>query len=282
MPFNSNEPVTEIIKRRCSWRSYSGTAIDNQTINLINDFIKNLPGPPFGTEARFEIISAPGKKEGVKGTYGVIRGADTFIAGAVKETPREMEDYGYQFEKIILYATSLGLGTCWLGGTFKRTLFAEKLDLYEGEIIPAVTPLGYPAGRRTVIDTAFRFFAGSKKRKTFSELFFMKAFDSPLNETSAGKFAIPLEMVRLGPSASNKQPWRMVIDGNAVHLILQRTEGYGKMLHIDIQKIDMGIAMSHFELSAKEAGLAGRWVEANPNIKLPELAEYSITWITGE
>jgi nitroreductase len=282
MPITFSEPVVEIIKRRCSWRSYSGIAVDNQTLNLITDYIKNLPGPPFGTEARFEIIGAPGKKEGVKGTYGVIRGAEMFIAGAVRENPREMEDYGYQLEKIILYATSLGLGTCWLGGTFKRTLFAEKLDLDEGEVIPAVTPLGYPAGRRTVIDTAFRFFAGSRNRKPFSELFFMKTFDSPLSEEAAGKFAIPFEMVRLGPSASNKQPWRMIIDGNAVHLILQRTEGYGKMLQVDIQKIDMGIAMSHFELSAKETGLAGRWVEADPKIKLPALAEYSISWVTGE
>jgi hypothetical protein len=279
MPNTFNEPVTGIIERRCSWRSYSRSAIENRTMAQVNDFIKNLSAPPFGTPIRFEIVCSQYKKEGVKGTYGVIRGADTFIAGAVKESPREMEDYGYQLEKIILYATSLGLGTCWLGGTFKRTLFAERLDLDEGEVIPAVTPVGIPSGRRTVIDNAFRFFAGSKKRKPFSELFLNGSFDTALTEAGAGKYAIPLEMVRLGPSASNKQPWRMIVDGNAVHLLLQRTEGYIKMLPVDMQKIDMGIAMSHFELSAKEAGLAGRWVEANPIIKLPAFAEYSISWI---
>jgi hypothetical protein len=274
-----DEPVSEIIKRRCSWRSYSGGPVGGHARMQLDKFIKGLSSPPFGSKTRFRVITSFERKEGTKGTYGVVRGAVTFIAGSVNDNPRALEDYGYQFEKIILFATSLGLGTCWLGGSFKRTVFSEKLGLETTEIIPAVTPVGYTAERRTIIDSTFRFIAGSKKRKPFNELFFNGSLDTALTEAGAGKYAIPLEMVRLGPSASNKQPWRMIIDGNAVHLILQRTEGYAKMLPIDIQKIDMGIAMSHFELSAKEAGLAGRWVEANPNIKLPAFAEYSISWV---
>ncbi len=275
-----NEPVNEIIRRRCSWRSYTGEPVDKDTIGKIEGFIAGLSLPPSGSKTRFRIISSPDKKEGVKGTYGVIRGASTFIAGAVNDNPRAMEDFGYQLEKIILFATSLNLGTCWLGGSFKRTVYAEKIGLEEGEIIPAVTPIGYTADRRTIIDNAFRFMAGSKKRKGFSELFFMRSFNTPMTDADAGKYAVPLEMVRLGPSASNKQPWRMIIDGDSVHLILQRTENYAKVLPIDIQKIDMGIAMCHFELSAKESGIGGRWVEANPGIMLPELSEYSATWVT--
>ena len=37
-----------------------------------------------------------------------------------------------------------------------------------------------------------------------------------------------LEMVRRGPSASNKQPWRVVRAGERWHLYLQRTRGYGR------------------------------------------------------
>jgi len=279
MPSLFNEPVNEIIRRRCSWRSYTGDPVKEDILAQLDSFIKGLSSPPSGSKTRFEIITSPDKKEGIKGTYGVVRGAVTFIAGAVNDNPRAMEDFGYQFEKIILFATSLNLGTCWLGGSFKRTVFAEKIALEEGEIIPAVSPVGYTAGRRTIIDNAFRFMAGSKKRKTFSELFFMKSFDAPLTEAAAGKYAIPLERVRLGPAASSKQPWRMIIDGDEVHLVLQRTENYAKVLPIDIQKIDMGIAMCHFELSAKESGIDGRWIEANPGIMLPELSEYSATWV---
>jgi nitroreductase len=274
-----DEPVTDIIRRRCSWRSYSRRPVDQETMAKIKSFVADLPAPPFNSKVRFGMIVVPDKREGVKGTYGVIRGADTFIAGAVNENPRAMEDFGYQFEKTILFATSLGLGTCWLGGTFNRTKFSDGIGLAAGELIPAVTPVGYTAEKRTIIDKGFRLFAGSKNRLPFRELFFMKSFDSPLTESSAGRLAVPLEMVRLGPSASNKQPWRFVVDGDIAHLFLQRTKGYGGALPVDIQKIDIGIAMVHFELSAKEAGIDGRWIQADPGIKLPELAEYSSSWI---
>ena len=32
----------------------------------------------------------------------------------------------------------------------------------------------------------------------------------------------------------------------------------------DLQRVDMGIAMCHFELAARERGLAGRWVVEQP------------------
>jgi len=35
-------------------------------------------------------------------------------------------DFGYTFEKLILYATFLGFGTCWIGGSY-HSAEAEKL-----------------------------------------------------------------------------------------------------------------------------------------------------------
>ena len=65
----------------------------------------------------------------------------------------------------------------------------------------------------------------------------------------------PLEMVRLAPSAVNKQPWRVVIADNAAHFYLKRSKGFGHETDLDMQKIDMGIALCHFALTAKESGL---------------------------
>lgn len=48
----------------------------------------------------------------------------------------------------------------------------------------------------------------------------------------------------------------------------------------DMQRIDMGIAMSHFELAAHELGLKGKWKFREPAIAKPdELTEYTISWI---
>jgi hypothetical protein len=93
-------------------------------------------------------------------------------------------------------------------------------------------------------------------------------------------------MVRIGPSASNKQPWRIIKDGNRIHFYLQRTPGYRESLLMrlitvaDLQRIDMGIAMNHFEMTSLELGLKGHWEMSQPEIKIPdELTEYTASWV---
>ena len=90
----------------------------------------------------------------------------------------------------------------------------------------------------------------------------------------------------MGPSATNKQPWRIVRRGADWHFYLLRTKGYGKgspffkLLRIaDLQRVDLGIAMCHFELVAREAGADGRWIVEDPGLALPGPGiEYTATW----
>jgi hypothetical protein len=114
-------------------------------------------------------------------------------------------------------------------------------------------------------------------------LFFDGRFGAALSSQTAGAYAVPVEMVRLGPSASNRQPWRIIKDGAGWHFYLKRTPGYGKRRLVttaDLQRMDMGIAMSHFELTAQELGLAGHWVVQEPAIPKPDnLTEYIISWV---
>jgi hypothetical protein len=41
----------------------------------------------------------------------------------------------------------------------------------------------------------------------------------------------------------------------------------------------MGIAMCHFELTARALGLNGRWIIKDPLIETPENTEYTVSWI---
>jgi hypothetical protein len=56
-----------------------------------------------------------------------------------------------------------------------------------------------------------------------------------------------------------------------------------RLLHLaDLQRVDMGIAMCHFELTARELGLGGRWVVDDPCIEKPdETSEYTTSWETA-
>ncbi|MBO7677409.1 MAG: hypothetical protein J6S49_07845, partial [Erysipelotrichaceae bacterium] len=81
-----------------------------------------------------------------------------------------------------------------------------------------------------------------------------------------------LEAVRLAPSAVNKQPWRIIRQNNTFHFYKKpevRNEGI-----IDVQKIDIGIALCHFELVLKENGIDSKIVIEDPQISSPEKLEY--------
>ena len=118
----------------------------------------------------------------------------------------------------------------------------------------------------------------SDSRLPFEQLFFQDDFQKPLNEAASGKWNLPLEMVRLAPSATNKQPWRVVTEKDRVHFYEKKTKGYAKESTGDIQKVDLGIALCHFEIAAEESGLEGKFIQLDPEIPVAENTEYIATF----
>ena len=276
--------ITELIKKRLSVRTFLAQSLPPDVKGMLSEFFSTIRGP-FGGTVRFNLIESDLalKESNAKiGTYGVIRGASTYVVPVIEKANRDLEDFGYFLEKAILYATSLGLGTCWLGGTFKKSEFSKAIEQKDHEILPCITPIGYPSRKKSLLDSAMRYVAGSKNRKSWDELFFSSDFSHPLAESEAGKYVIPLEMLRLAPSASNKQPWRIVKDTNKSHFYLQHTKGYAKFMAFDLQRVDMGIAMCHFEMTAKEEGIDGKWQIGEPvSISTPQDTEYIVSWVEG-
>jgi hypothetical protein len=238
---------------------------------------------------RFELAAARDDDQNALkklGTYGFIKGATGFIIGVIGDGEKNLEDFGYLMESIILFATDIGLSTCWLGGTFTKSSFSERVSPRLGELIPAVVALGYCAEKPRRFDALIRSRASADRRLSWEKLFFDSRFGVPLSRGMAGDYAKALDMVRRAPSASNKQPWRIVKDGKMWHFFLQRTPGYRERILVrlftvaDMQRIDMGIAMCHFELMARDHGLDGRWEINAPDIVTPdELTEYTVSWV---
>lgn len=270
------------IQERISVRSYSNRPVEAALRRELEEYIENMGSGPFGTKPRFKMLDMePLNKKELRGlgTYGFIKNARLYLLSAVKNKPGAMEDLGYCLEKAILKTTSLGLGTCWLGGTFKRAAFARKMGLQPGELLPAITPVGYSTDETNPADHPIRNTVKAKRRKPWAELFFDSNGKTPLSENEAESYQDPLEAVRLGPSASNRQPWRIMKDeAGHYHLYLMENKIYNRILgKIRLQNVDMGIAMCHFEMVAREQNLSGKWM-ANPDAPaLPKL-QYIATW----
>ena len=281
-------PITTIIQRRYSCRDYDSTPLEEENRQALLRYIEELPPGPFNKSSRFALVAASdGDRSALRGlgTYGTIKNPPAFIIGASAEGPLTLEDFGYRMEQIILFATGLGLGTCWLGGFFTRSSFAHRIAARKNEILPAVCSLGYAASDGLRPSGPAQQPASRHDRLPWEALFFDGRFGNPLRPEISGAYQVPLELVRLAPSASNKQPWRILRQGGGWHFYLQRTRGYRELAMsrftgiADMQRIDMGIAMSHFELAALEAGLSGKWVIEEPGIQmLDSLTSYVVTW----
>ncbi len=283
-----SKPVSEIIKQRYSCRTYEAKPIEDSLRSQLADYLAQNTDGPFDSPVRFQLAAASeDDRRSLRGlgTYGFIKGATGFIIGAMGPGERNLEDFAYLMERAILYSTDLGLGTCWLGGSFNQSSFAEKIATRGGEEAPAVTATGYIAPKRGFRDRFIRRNSDGDRRRPWEKQFFEGQFGAAIGREAAGAFATPLEMVRLAPSAANKQPWRIIRENGSWHFFLQRTPGSRDtglarlMIKADLQRIDMGIAMCHFELAAQELGLDGEWVLREPAIAKPdELTEYTASW----
>lgn len=272
-------PVEETVKVRSSIRTYENRGLSKDDKDKINTYMDHLANP-FSVDVTFRLLEKATSSDGEKlGTYGVIKGAGNFIGASVADRDLALEALGYSFEKLVLYAASLGLGTCWIGGTFNRSSFSAAMNLKEGDLFPCISPIGYPIGKKRTLESLMRWASKSDQRKEWSELFFKQDFSQPLTKSEAGEYAFPLEMVRLAPSAVNKQPWRIVQDKDTYHFYLARTLKSDNVKN-DIQRVDIGIAVSHFHLAALEKGMEGTFQKLEkPEIQSQEQVQYIFSWI---
>ncbi|MDR1918392.1 MAG: hypothetical protein LBQ65_01955 [Tannerellaceae bacterium] len=265
--------IASILQRR-SVRTYTGEALSQEHIERIEACIAGLQAP-FGAQARVHLIHTDTPAGKVKlGTYGVIGGARDFLVLAYEEGALAEEGAAYLFEQVVLFCTSLGLGTCWLGGSFSRKDFGKQLAPKPGEKVRIVSPVGYPSDKKRFWESFIGADGKHTSRKPFGTYFFSGNFETPLREEGAGRYRQPLEMVRIAPSANNFQPWRVLLAEGALHFYHRKSLG-------GFDAIDSGIALAHFGETCRELGIAGRF---EPLASAPQSKDviYSISWINSE
>ncbi|MBE6039295.1 MAG: nitroreductase [Anaerofustis stercorihominis] len=275
-----NFSAEKTIRNRISVRTYDKKEISAEIRTQIMAFADSLQNP-LGPKINFRLLDKNTSEKGEKlGTYGIIKGAKLYIGATVPEHENALEALGYDFEKLMLYLKSLGLGTCWLGGTFNKGAFAEAMQVEDGHIFPIVSPVGYPAAKMSLTEKIMRKGAKADRRLPWSELFYKDKFGTALAEEDAGEYAKALEMVRLAPSAVNRQPWRIVMKDGAFHFYQANVKPEEEKEAVDMHRIDAGIAVCHFDLTVQEMGIEGEFVKDKPeDTGAPENADYIVSWI---
>ena len=263
--------VIETIKKRRSVRTYTSEPLRDEHFAQIEQYISQLQAP-FGVKARIELIRVNFNEKPVKlGTYGTVNGVSVLMALIYEEAFFAETAAAYMFEQALLFCTDLDLGTCWLADFSSRINIKEQVKLKPNEKLRIVSPVGYASDKKRFLDQYIvRSDNLHASRKSFEELFFDTNFDTPLTKSAAGVFVQPLEMIRIAPSANNKQEWRVLLEENALH--------FYKKSYPMFDAIDMGIALCHFELTCKEIGIGGKF-EILKNFPDNDKIKYVISWV---
>lgn len=273
--------VRETIEKRRSVRTYDGQPLTEEHRTKLMEYAGALSNP-FDIPVSVRLVETENASSQKMGTYGVIKGTKTFLGVTVPKGELSLEAVGYSFEHLVLYATSLGIGTCWLAATFDRKAFTKELDVKPDEWFPVISPVGYATQTRALSETLMRTGMRSDKRKAWKELFFRDSFETPLSRQDAGNLAEALDLLRLAPSATNAQPWRVLLREGAVHFYAKSAEGKGEADPPIIQRVDVGICASHFHLAVQTLGLTGTLVRTTEpeQVHAPNDLRYLFSWIS--
>ena len=216
------------IRNRISRRSYLQTPI---AAELQEDIRAGVDGLNRESGLAFAFAEDAGKAfTSMRKSYGMFSGVRSVIVlkGAA-DLPDLAEKLGYYGEQLMLDLTDMGLGTCWVGGTFDRGQFA----IPNGETMLCVITVGHVAEQSTR-EKLIRH-ALSRKRKPVSPR--LRGY-----ETAPAWVLAAMEAVRLAPSAVNRQKPVFTYDGGTVTAAVDASRA--------MDWIDLGIAKLHFAEAA--------------------------------
>ena len=221
------------IESRRSRRKYLPTAIILPAVETLKSFIAEFNAKE-SVQMRLVLDNGDAFK-GLKKSYGMFSGVRHYIAlvGDPKD-PVGIEKLGYYGQWLVLHATALSLGSCWVGGTFDRA--ACPVELAEGESIICVIVVGNVPQKSGVKENLIY---GLTHRKTKTVEQMMES-----HGLAPEWFMNGMRAAQKAPSAVNRQPVRFTYqEDGGVTAAVEDIEGEGAPL-------DLGIAKLHFEIGA--------------------------------
>ena len=159
----------DLVKSRYSVRAYKNEPVEEEKLEKIFEAARYAPTAVNYQPFKLIVIKTEGREDELKQVYQAKWFTDAPLIICVCALPGEAwirkdgknyadVDATIVMDHIILAATSLGLGTCWVGA-FDVKSAKKVLNLPEGVEPLVFTPIGYPADE-----------IGHKKRKETFEL----------------------------------------------------------------------------------------------------------------
>ena len=227
--------MREAIERRISRRTFEKEPIGIEMCKQIEAWIDRI-NEQSGLTIQF-IEDGGAAFQSFRKSYGMFKNVRSVILMKGKNDDADLKDdtdlkekIGYYGEELVLGITDLGLGTCWVAGSYDKNVFAIDNDREE---LVCVIPVG-------VIE------ATTFKEKAMRTVIRRKVKSIKERVTSDGdlpQWAIDgMEAVLRAPSAANSQKARFIFKDHQMYAEIAN--------NAKCDMVDLGIAKKHFEIEA--------------------------------
>lgn len=205
---NSADLRLELLRKRHSVRSYLDKPVEPSLLNKLKAAVTMVNSHEQGM--RFQIVTDDSNPfHTFNKSYGVFENVHNYIAAVVDvATPGAYERAGYFAQQIVVRATELGLGTCYVGATYDSS--KVKAIVRAGEKILFLILFGYPANKQRF--TARIMVSLIHLKRMDGNKFFVPAENLEKAEKEFPELRAGLEAVACAPSAVNRRPARIFVD----------------------------------------------------------------------
>lgn len=211
--------LQEALKLRRSVRSYTSEPIAPDALAALQAEISAINAE---TGLHIQLITdEPKAFDSPLAHYGKFSGVRNYIALVGKKSSDLYEKCGYYGQRIVLYAQSLGLNTCWVALTYRR--IPGTIDVDKGEKLTVVISVGYGTTQ-----------GSPRPSKTTLQV-------SDLTPDCPDWYKAGIEGALLAPTAVNQQKFRIRRSGENV---------YFKALPGPYSGMDLGIVKYNFEIAS--------------------------------
>ena len=283
------DPFT-LMRTRRSCRSFQARDLSPDDHAELMEYVRRQsePASRLGDRPiRFEYVAAP------LTVWPVVGGREFLVAIAPHEYDRRaIIDVGRCLQKIVLHATRMGLGTCWIGpgadhASIKQHL-GERFDPNADHIV-CVCAVGYAS---RFLPLFIRIMSKAmRRRRPLEDLF----YEDPLLQTPLdtegepfGRFTRCYEACRWAPSSFNAQPTRAVV----LTQESEGEEGSPERIRVDFlastdsrwyAPVALGIWCANWETGCEALGIPGRFAVLEPQAHgagdAPRLPRYDLSWV---
>ena len=209
--------ITEALYKRQSTRAFDMNGLSAEELKQITDYADTVQPLIPGKQTKADIVGPDDVKAIMKWR------APHYFAIYSDGTDEGIMNAAYIYEQVVVYMTSLGIGTCWA-----TSVSPKDKDEADGNKWSAVIAFGRPVQGDGWRD------ASGIKRKSMSEI--------------SDKADDRLEAARIAPSSMNNQPWNFVHAGDDIEVRCKK-QGFMKKWMVSQNRVDMGIALGNLKVT---------------------------------